>query len=244
MGAQAVVTITDRLGQTRSYWAPWAHPDYLIPAVAEFVAWTDQQRYQLTADTWLAYADTYPGTLPREDVTGTPAADPASAADLDYRYELDLHDDSRALRLRVFRLRDADGQPRSYLFDELTRATLFGEAARLCDLLADGADQRPGTAASADSDAWRRRAKQFRQLHSSRAVTTLAVNLGATAAAGTFAEPYPSIVIAGVQVVTSTAVDGTLRIAVYPGDAHPWIRRPDGTPAVRITVDDYAVYGS
>jgi hypothetical protein len=31
---------------------------------------------------------------------------------------------------------------------------------------------------------------------------------------------------------------------VYPGDADPWIRRPDGTPAIRITVDDYTVYGS
>jgi hypothetical protein len=240
MGAHAVVTIIDRQGHSRSYWAPWAHPDYLIPALAEFVAWTDQQQYRLTADTWLAYADTYPGTLPREAVTD----DAAYAEDLDYRYELDLHDDSRALRLRVFQLREPAGQPRAYLSDELTRANLFGEAARLCELLADRADQRPGDAALADSDAWRRRAKQFRRRHSSRAVTTLAVNLGATAIAGNFAEPYPSIVIAGVQVVASTAVDGTVHITVYPGDADPWIRRPDGTPAIRITVDDYTVHGS
>ncbi|GAA0475591.1 hypothetical protein Aca07nite_84520 [Actinoplanes capillaceus] len=244
MGAHAVVTIIDRQGQTRSYWAPWASPDYLVPAVAEFVAWADQQQYRLTADTWLAFADTYPGTLPREDVTGTAAADPADVGDLDYRYELVMHDDSRALRLRVFQLRDPGGQPRSYLFDELTRATLFGEAARLCDLLADRADQRPGDAALADSDAWRRRAKQFRQLHSSRVVTALAANLGATTTAATFAEPYPSIVIAGVQVVTYTAVDGTVHIAVYPGDADTWSRRPDGTPAVRITIEDTVVYGS
>ncbi|GIF02001.1 hypothetical protein [Paractinoplanes rishiriensis] len=243
MGAQAVVTIIDRQAQTRSYWAPWAHPDYLIPAVAEFVAWADQQRYRLTADTWLAYADAYPGTLPREDVTDS-AADPALVGDLDYRYELDLHDDSRALRLRAFQVRDPDGQPRPYLFDELTRATLFGEAARLCDLLADLADQRPGDAALADSDAWRRRAKQFRRLHSSRAVTALAANLGTIVTAGTFAEPNPSMVIAGVHVVAHAAVDGTLYIAVYPGDADTWIRRPDGTPAIHLTVDDHAIYSS
>lgn len=244
MGARAVVTIIDRQGHTRSYRAAWAHPDYLIPAVAEFVAWADQQRYRLTADTWLAYADTYPGTLPREEVTGTAAADPAHVTDLDYRYELDLHDDSRALRLRVFQRRDPDGEPRPCLVDELTRVTLFGEAAHRCELLADRADQRPGDAVSADSDAWRRRATQFRQLQSFRAVTALAVNLAATAAAGVFAEPYPSIVIAGVQVVAYAAVDGTITVAVYPGDAGTWNRRPDGTPAVRITIDDTTVYGS
>jgi hypothetical protein len=249
MGARAVVTITDRQGISRSFWAAWASPEYLIPHLADFLAWTDERRYRLTVAVWLAFADAYPGTLPREDVTGTAAADSLHVGDLDYRYQLDLHEGSGAMRLRVFRLRGPDGQPRPHLVAELTRATLFAEAARLCDLLADQSDQPTGhngaiTSPDTEGDAWRRQATRFRRLHASGAVTALDANLRAALTAGDFAAPYPSLVIAGVQVIAYASADGVVHVAVYPGEVDTWLRRADGTPVVRISVDGTAVFAS
>jgi hypothetical protein len=243
MGARAVVTITDEHGTSRSFTAAWADPAYLIPNLADFLTWADQRQHRHTTAVWLAYADTYPGTLPREDITGTPAADPAYVGDLDYRYQLDLHEDTGAVRLRVFRLRGPDGQPRPHLLAELTRASLFAEAARLCDRLAEQAGATNGILSpDAEAEAWRRQGERFRRLHTSAAVTALAANLHATWIPADFAEPWPTLVVAGVRVTACAGTDGAVHVAVDPGDAEQWLRHPDGTPAVHVSVDGTAVF--
>lgn len=91
MGGRAVVTITEQTGTACAFVAHWAIPHYLIPLVAHFLTWTDEGRHRLGAQSWLAHADAFPATLPRQEATGLDAADDTPLGDLDYRYHLYLH---------------------------------------------------------------------------------------------------------------------------------------------------------
>nr|WTA70781.1 hypothetical protein OHB51_17175 [Micromonospora sp. NBC_00855] len=249
MGNRAVVTITDQHGNSRCFWAGWGNPEYQIPHVADFVAWADRHQRPLTVDSWLAHADTFPGTLPRLEVTGTTAAEDTYIGDLDYRYHLVLHDDSHAVRLRVYQLRGPLGQPQPQprLVAELTHATLYGEAARLCELMADRAHQwaegHGGTAPPGnDPDGWRRRAAGFHEIHQSAPVLAFAANLDARVVAARFDAPHPAIHVAGVWVVACVDAGGVLQVAAQLQDAAGWLRRPDGTVPMRVTVDGDPVF--
>ncbi|MGC4750459.1 hypothetical protein ACLQ28_33045 [Micromonospora sp. DT201] len=247
MGNRAVVTITDQHGNSRSFWAGWGSPDYQIPHLADFVAWADRHQRPLTVDNWLAHADTFPGTLPRLEVTGTTAAHDTYIGDLDYRYQLVLHDDSHAVRLRVQQLRGPMGQPQPHLVADLTHATLYGEAARLCELMADRAqqwaDSHGGTAPPGnDPDGWRRRAAQFHEIHQSTPVVAIGANLDARLVAASFDAPHPAIHLAGVWVFAYVDAAGVLQLSARLQDAAGWLRRPDGTVPMRVTVDGEPVF--
>jgi hypothetical protein len=249
MGTPAVVTISEQLGATRSFWAAWANPEYLIPYVADFLTWVDHDQHQLTAQTWLTYADTFPGTLPRVEVTGTEAALDTHIGDLDYRYRLSLRQDSNGVLLQVYNLQDTarhgHGEPR--LVAELTRANLFAEAARLCDVHADRAQRRtdlnggeppPGS----DPEGWRRRADQFREVHASMPVRALIANLAAQIHPATYDVPYPSVQVAGIWVFGYVHRDGTVRIAVHLDEVESWLQRPDRTVPMQVAVQDTTVF--
>lgn len=247
MGNRAVITITDQHGASRSFWAGWGSPEYQIPHLADFVAWADRHQRPLTVDTWLTHADAFPGTLPRMEVTGTAADDEAYIGDLDYRYQLVLHEGAHAVQLRVHQLRGPAGEPQPRLVAELTDATLYGEAARLCEVMADRAQQwadrhggnpPPGN----DPDGWRRRAAQFHEIHQSLPVTAIAANLAARLVPATYDAPHPSIHVAGVWVFAYIDTSAVLQISAHLDDAAGWLRRPDGTVPMRVTVQGASVF--
>jgi hypothetical protein len=245
-GTRAVITIAKRLGSPRAFRSTWASPEYLIPAFAHFLTWVDAGRHRLTVQTWLAYADVFPGTLPCEDVDDTVGGD-ALAGDVDYRYRLDLDADAGAVLLRVYSLRGLARQPRPRLVFELTRANLFAEAAVLCNVLADRAQQWADSHDGApppgnDPEVWRRHEARFRRIHATTAVTALASNFAAQYAPATFDTPYPAIQVAGAWVVAGVDQDGTLRIAARLDRAERWLLRPDGTVPLRVSVHDTVVF--
>lgn len=246
-GGRAVVTVTDQLGVTRSFWSAWASPEYQIPHLADFLLWADRHHYLLCVRAWLAYADTYPGTLPREEVTGTAAAEESYTGDLDYRYHLSLHGESGAVRLRVRALRATPPDLGPDLATAMTRANLFAEAARLCDLVADrvgrwtdenGGTPPPGT----DPVGWRHRAAYFRDVQASGPVAALTANLAARLHPATPEAPHPAIQVAGVWVVASIGPDATLRISVDLDEAQPWLQRTDETVPTQVRVQGNLVY--
>nr|WP_030500969.1 hypothetical protein [Micromonospora purpureochromogenes] len=246
-GTRAVVTITEQTGVTRAFRSNWASPEYLIPLVAHFLAWVDEGRHRLITQTWLAYADAFPGTLPREDVTGTEAADDTLIGDLDYRYQLYLHEDSGAVLLRVYSLRGLAPQPRPRLVFELTRANLFAEAAALCDVMAGRAQRWADSHGGApppgnDPDVWRRHEARFRRIHASTPVTALAANLAAHLTPATFDVPHPSIQVAGVWVFAYVDRHGTVRISAHLDETEPWLLRRDRTVPVQVTVQGTVVF--
>ncbi|ROO60332.1 hypothetical protein EDC02_2193 [Micromonospora sp. Llam0] len=249
MGTQAVVTIIDQFGATRSFWGAWASPEYLIPYVADFLTWVDHDQHQLTTHTWLTYADTFPGTLPRVEVTGTQAALDDHIGDLDYRYRLSLHQDSNGVLLQVYNLRDTarhrQGEPT--LIAELTRANLFAEAARLCDVQAERAYRQAdltgsGQPSDGDPAGWRRRANRFREVHASTPVTALNANLAAQFHPATYDVQYPSVRVAGIWIFGYVHRDGTVRIAVHLDEVEPWLLRPDRTVPMRVAIQDTTVF--
>jgi hypothetical protein len=247
MGMRAVITITEQIGSGRSFWAAWASPEYQIPHLADFLIWADQHHHRLTVQTWLAYADAFPGTLPREEVTGTVLAADTYIGDLDYRYHLSLHEDSGGVRVQVRQLRGVHRESSPRLVAELTRANLFVEAARLCDLVAGRMQQNTeGTAGNSipggDPDGWRRRAAQFRDVHASTPVTALTANLAGRLRPATFDVPHPSIQVAGVWVFAYVDRHGTVRISAHLDEAEPWLLRPDDTVPMRVTVEDTVLF--
>ncbi|GAA4259930.1 hypothetical protein [Dactylosporangium darangshiense] len=248
MDTRAVITITEQRGTTRAFPATWASPEYLIPLVAHFLAWVDEGQHRLAVQTWLAYADTFPGTLPREDVTDAEAADD-TFGDLDYRYQLYLHEDSGAMLLRAYSLRELRRLPRPRLVFELTRANLFTEAAVLCEVLADRAqqwaDSHGGTPPPGNDPAvWRRHEARFRRIHASTPVTALGSNATAQFVPASFDAPYPAIQVAGTWVFAYVDRNGTLRIAAHLEQTERWLQRPDGTVPMRVSIQDTVVFES
>ncbi|MGI5213310.1 hypothetical protein [Plantactinospora sp. CA-290183] len=241
---RGVVTITDQSGTSRAFRSEWANPEYLIPVVAHVLAWADECGHRLVTSAWLAYADAFPGTLPRDEVTGTEAADDT---DLDYRYQLYLHEDSAGVLLRVYRVREPARQPAPRLLVELTRADLFAEAAALCDRASDRAqrwaDSHGGHPPPGNGpDVWRRHATRFRRLDASTPVVALGANLDARLVPGRFDAPHPAIHIAGVRVFAYVDWRGTVRISAHLDEAEPWLLRRDRTVPVQVTVEGRIVF--
>lgn len=246
-GTRAVVTITEQTGTTRAFRSNWAAPEHLIPLVADFVTWVDEGQHRLITQTWLAYADAFPATLPQQEVTGTEAADDTYIGDLDYRYQLHLHEDSVAILLRVYQLRELGPEPRPQLIFELTRANLFAQAAGLCDMMADraqrwadrhGGNPPPGN----DPDAWRRHEARFRRIHASTPVAAFGANLATQFTPATFNVPHPSIQVAGVWVFVYIDQHGTMRISAHLDEAEPWLLRRNRTVPMQVTIQDTVVF--
>jgi hypothetical protein len=139
------------------------------------------------------------------------------------------------------------GEPQPRLVAELTHATLYGEAARLCEVMADRAqqwaDRHGGTPPPGnDPEAWRHRAARFREVHESVLVTAIAANLDSRLVAATFDAPHPSIQVAGVWVFAYVDTHAVLRISAHLDEAAHWLRRPDGTVPMRVTVQGDPVF--
>ncbi|WP_146017447.1 hypothetical protein [Verrucosispora sp. ts21] len=238
-GTRGVVTIFEQSGAARVFRSEWASPEYLIPVVAQLLAWVDEGGHRLCTQAWLAYADAFPGTLPRDEVTA------ADTVDVDYRYELYLYEDSAGLLLRVYRVGDPGRRAGLRLVVELTRANLFAQAAAVCDDMADRVQRqaaRHGGDAGADLQVWRRHASWFRRAQTSTPVTAVGANLAARLVPATCDVPYPAIRVAGVRVVVYVDRHGTVRICADLDQSEPWLRRRDRTVPVQVTVDGRVVF--
>jgi hypothetical protein len=235
-GTAGVVTLIVQPDQTRSFWSAWATPEDQIPHLAQWVAWADEHGHRLSIATWLAYADTYPGTLARAEVTGP-------VEDLGYRYTLSLHEQSSGMLLQVYEVSAAAPDTAGAPVLALTRATLFGVAARICEQQAQQVVE-PGHDGSCgvDADAWLRQAAAFRTRHESMPVAALAATLRASFHQARFDAPVAAIEIAGVWVCTRIDRHGTVQVSVQLDEAQPWLRRADGTAALNLSVQDVTVF--
>ncbi|WP_433304262.1 hypothetical protein ACQP2F_14465 [Actinoplanes sp. CA-030573] len=244
MGARAVVTISGRDGPARSFWSAWASPEFFIPHLADFLLWAEQYSHRYTVQSWLAYADTYPGTLPREEVTGIAAAD-TYVGDLDFRYRLELHE-SGAMQLRVFRLRGPDGQPRPEPAGAYDQSTVLAAAAQQCDLVADRAEQAAARRGTADTEVagWRQRAEQFRQIHRARFALGPAGSPPASPPAAGNDRSGATLEVAGVRIAAAVTADGIVGLTVDVEAAAAWLRRRDGAVVLRLAVTGPVTFDS
>lgn len=118
---------------------------------------------------------------------------------------------------------------------ELTRATLFAQAAQLCHEMADrvhrwddshGDAPPPGN----DPEVWRRHEAQLRRIHASTPVSALGANFAAHLVPATFDVPHPAIRVAGVWV------------SAHLDDAEPWLLRRGHTVPIQVAVQDTIVF--
>lgn len=239
--ATALFRITNKnglqYGPIHRLYTDWGSPEYQIPHLADFYAWTTDERQPLTVDGFLAFATAHPGRLPSQQ----PIA--AEAPVVDYSYQLTLSDHSLGLHLLVAHrpgLRDAPTLPAP-----ITQGNLFAVAAGMCERVAD----RVGRfAASHDGlvipggepDTWRQRARGFheRQMRWAHA----AASLSARHLRAAFDDPYPGIEVAGAYVFAYVHRDGHLQVSVHLDETEPWLIREDGTVPTQITVADTDVF--
>lgn len=69
MGVRAVIVVGEDSGRQRRFWAAWASPEYQIRYVAQLIHTADHDGTPLNVDAYIAFAATYPGTLPADDIT-------------------------------------------------------------------------------------------------------------------------------------------------------------------------------
>lgn len=249
MGARAVITINETTG-TRTTAPRWfrsgsASPEFQVPHLADYFAWTVERHLPLTVASYLRYADDHPGTLP-DDESAELGRLPG---DLNYLYRLTLNEDQHGLHLQVYDLstrspgRGGLGTP----IETLTQADVYAAAARWCDTVAARceryAESNAGTPMpGGEPQLWLDRAAGYRLRQQSMPIRAVAANLGAELHPATFDIVQPSIHVAGVWVFAYISPDGFLQVSVHLDDTEPWLVSTDSTVPMRVTVQDTDVF--
>ncbi len=241
---KAIYRIEEKQGEhfteARRFLTTCGSPMFQLPHLADFYAYSVLQQQPPNLAAFLRYGDAHPHTLPTEELTATSH----ELSDVDYRYYLTFAEESYGLRLNV-RYRAHRAHNPAPLPGTITQANLFSQAAHMCDLVTEKAQQfadrndgvpLPG----ADPAMWAERAARHRQ-YQQKLTAGASASLAAQHLYADFDAPYPGISVAGATVYAY--VDrGGLTVSVHLDETEPWLLRGDGTVPMNITVQGRTLY--